>query len=212
MLYVGTGDASVPDLSQDPNSLGGKILRLTSDGDIPDDNPFGENPVFITGLRNTQGFDWVNDTTLWVTDHGPSGELGRRGQDKVSVATAGDNLGWPTLQGCDAGEGLISPALIWREAVPPGGAAIYTGNAIPEWQGDLIIGTLGSEHLHRVSFDSDAPYRVQTHEVYFGGASGLGRIREVVMSPDGELYITTSNCDGRGVCPAEGDRILRITR
>jgi aldose sugar dehydrogenase len=212
MLYVGTGDASAPDISQDPNSLGGKILRVTPDGEIPGDNPFGGTPAFITGLRNTQGFDWFNDTTLWVTDHGPSGELGRQGQDKVSVATAGDNLGWPVLQACDSGEGFISPALIWRDAVPPGGAAIYTGNAIPEWQGDLIIGTLGSEHLHRVSFDPEAPYRVQTHEVYFGGASGLGRIREVVMGPDNELYITTSNCDGRGACPPEGDRILRITR
>lgn len=214
MLYIGTGDASTPDISQDPNNLGGKILRVTPDGEIPTDNPFGaDNPVFITGLRNTQGFDWFNESTLWVTDHGPSGELGgRRGQDKVSVATAGDNLGWPILQGCDTKDGLLAPALIWQEAVPPGGAAIYTGNAIPEWQGDLIIGTLGSEHLHRVSFDPEAPYRVQTHEVYFAGTDNLGRIREVVMSPDGELYITTSNCDGRGVCPPEGDKIVRITR
>lgn len=213
MLYIGTGDASSPDISQDANSLGGKILRVTPDGEIPSDNPFGNNPVFITGLRNTQGFDWLNESTLWVTDHGPSGELGgRRGQDKVSVATAGDNLGWPILRACDSQEGLISPALTWQEAVPPGGAAIYTGSAIPEWQGDLMIGTLGSEHLHRVSFDPDAPYRVQTHEVYFGGANSLGRIREVVMGPDDELYITTSNCDGRGACPADGDKIFRITR
>lgn len=128
------------------------------------------------------------------------------------MATAGDNLGWPILQGCDTQDGLLAPALIWQEAVPPGGAAIYTGSAIPEWQGDLIIGTLGSEHLHRVSFDPEAPYRVQTHEVYLAGADSLGRIREVVMSPDGELYITTSNCDGRGACPPEGDKIVRITR
>jgi glucose/arabinose dehydrogenase len=213
MLYIGTGDASAPDIAQDPNSLGGKILRVTPDGDVPSDNPFGNNPVFITGLRNTQGFDWFNESTLWVTDHGPSGELGgRRGQDKVIVATAGDNLGWPILQGCDTEDGLLAPALIWQEAVPPGGAAIYTGNAIPEWQGDLIIGTLGSEHLHRVAFDPEAPYRVQTHEVYFAGTDSLGRIREVVMSPDGELYITTSNCDGRGICPPDGDKIVRITR
>lgn len=213
MLYIGTGDATNPDASQDVNTLAGKILRVTPEGEIPDDNPFADNPVFLTGIRNTQGFDWYDESTLWVTDHGPSGELGRRGQDKVSVATAGDNLGWPTLQGCESQEGLIAPALIWQEAVPPGGAAIYTGEAIEEWQGNLIIGTLGSEHLHRVVFDSEAPYRVQTHEVYFGeGTNSLGRIREVIMGPDNELYVTTSNCDGRGTCPPDGDKIVRITR
>jgi glucose/arabinose dehydrogenase len=213
MLYIGTGDATEPETSQDVNTLAGKILRVTPEGEIPDDNPFADSPVFLTGIRNTQGFDWYNESTLWVSDHGPSGELGRRGQDKVSVATAGDNLGWPTLQGCESQEGLISPALIWQEAVPPGGAAIYTGEAIPEWQGNLIIGTLGSEHLHRVVFDPKAPYRIQAHEVYFGdGTNSLGRIREVIMGPDNELYITTSNCDGRGTCPPEGDKIVRITR
>lgn len=212
MLYIGTGDARDPYSSQDVNSLAGKILRVTPDGEVPADNPFPNNPAYILGIRNTQGFDWLNDSAMWVTDHGPSGELGRSGHDKVSVAIAGDNLGWPTIEGCQAQSGLITPALTWRSAVPPGGAAVYTGTAIPEWQGDLIIGTLGSEHLHRVSFDPKAPYRVQTHEVYFSGANSLGRIREVIMGPDNELYITTSNCDGRGGCPAEGDKIFRITR
>jgi aldose sugar dehydrogenase len=214
MLYIGTGDARDPQISQDRDSLAGKILRLTPDGQVPKDNPFPDNPVFITGIRNTQGFDWQNQSTLVVTDHGPSGELGRRGEDKVFVAQAGDNLGWPSVKNCQAGEGLVRPSLVWQEAVPPGGAAIYTGNAIPEWKGNLIIGTLGSRHLHRVVFDSTNPRRVKVHEVYFQGnpSNGFGRIREVIMGLDGELYITTSNCDGRGNCPQGEDKILRITR
>ncbi|MCT7970881.1 PQQ-dependent sugar dehydrogenase [Laspinema olomoucense] len=210
MLYIGTGDAREPDLSQDVSSLAGKILRVTPEGDVPPDNPFPGNPVYILGIRNTQGFDWVNETTLQVTDHGPSGELGRRGHDKLSVAQAGDNLGWPTLERCESQTGLVTPSLVWREALPPGGAAIYTGTAIPEWQGNLIIASLRSEHLQRVVFDPQSPQQVQQHEVYLQGE--YGRLREAIMGPDGELYITTSNCDGRGGCPPDGDKILRITR
>jgi glucose/arabinose dehydrogenase len=214
MLYIGTGDAREPQISQDVESLAGKILRLTPDGKIPADNPFPNNPVFITGIRNTQGFDWYNPSTLFVTDHGPSGELGRRGEDKVSVLQAGDNMGWPAVENCEAEPEFVRPSLVWREAAPPGGAAIYTGDSIPEWKGNLIIGTLRSRHLHRVVFDSDNPSQVLTHEVYFQGNSpnGFGRIRDVIMGTDGELYITTSNCDGRGNCPQGQDKIIRITQ
>ncbi|NJL64610.1 MAG: PQQ-dependent sugar dehydrogenase [Methylacidiphilales bacterium] len=210
MLYIGTGDARKPQSSQDINSLAGKILRLTADGQVPQDNPFPKNPVYITGIRNTQGFDWRDRSTLLVTDHGPSGELGRSGHDKASVAKAGDNLGWPTIYRCESGKGLVTPSIVWRNALPPGGAAIYTGNSIPEWKGSLIIATLRSEHLQRVVFNPQSPQQVQSHEVYLQGQ--YGRLREAIMGPDGELYITTSNCDGRGSCPSQQDKILRITR
>lgn len=209
MLYIGTGDARNPESSQNVNSLAGKILRLTPDGQVPKDNPIANNPAFITGIRNTQGFDWQNESTLLVTDHGPSGELGRRGGDKVSVATAGDNLGWPQQQQCQSQAGVVTPSLVWREAAPPGGATIYTGNAIPQWKGSLIIATLGSEHLHRVAFAPQSS-QVQLHEVYLRGEQG--RLREAITSPDGELYVTTSNCDGRGSCPPQKDKILRIVQ
>jgi glucose/arabinose dehydrogenase len=187
MLYIGTGDAKNPESSQNIDSLAGKILRLTPDGEVPADNPFPNNPAFIIGIRNTQGFDWLNESTLVVTDHGPSGELGRSGEDKVLVAKARDNLGWPTTENCQAGENSVTPSLVWREAVPPGGAAIYTGDAIPEWQGSLIIATLGSEHLHRVVFDPQSLGSVQSHEVYL--QDEFGRLREAIASPNGELYI-----------------------
>ncbi|WP_224408876.1 PQQ-dependent sugar dehydrogenase [Oscillatoria salina] len=209
MLYIGTGDARNPQSSQEVSSLAGKILRVTPEGEVPEDNPFPGNPAYIIGIRNTQGFDWLDPSTLVITDHGPSGELGRTGHDEVSVASAGANLGWPPIYGCQDREGMIPPSLTWDEAVPPGGAAIYTGDAIPEWRGSLLMGVLGARHLHRVTFEPQSPAQVQSHEVYF--QNEFGRLREVIMGPDGELYVTTSNCDGRGNCPPDKDKILRIT-
>lgn len=206
MLYVGTGDARTPDLAQDPTSLAGKLLRIHPDGSIPQDNPIPGSPVYLLGIRNAQGFDWPNDSTIWLADHGPSGEMLRRGHDEVSVARAGDNLGWPGIYGCESSEGMVSPSITWANATPPGGAAIYTGSAIPAWKGSLLIGTLGSTHLQRVALDSNGS--MTHHEVYF--RNELGRLRDVVIGPDGHLYVTTSNCDGRGSCPADGDKILRI--
>jgi glucose/arabinose dehydrogenase len=210
MLYTGTGDARVPALSQDRNSLAGKVLRLTPDGQVPPDNPFSGSPVFLLGLRNTQGFDWRDPSTLWVTDHGPSGDLGRTGHDEINLVQAGANLGWPTIYGCETRQGMANPLLTWVTAVPPAGAAVYTGTAIPEWKGSLIVGTLRSRHLHRVAVDPQNPGQIQHHDVYLQDT--WGRLREVIMGPDGDLYVTTSNCDGRGNCGADKDKILRITR
>jgi aldose sugar dehydrogenase len=208
MLYIGTGDAGNPQLSQQQDSMAGKILRVTPDGDVPPDNPFENSRSFITGIRNTQGFDWWNESILLVTDHGPSGEMGRRGHDEVTVARAGDNLGWPAIYGCETREGMVTPILTWRQAVPPGGAAIYRGSAIPQWNGSLIVAGLGSRTLHRVVLTGEDPPRLESQEVYF--RDELGRLREIITGPDGELYLTTSNCDGRANCPSERDRLLKI--
>ena len=212
MLYIGTGDSGSPELSQDTTSLAGKILRVHLDGSIPDDNPYPGEATWLWGVRNTQGFDWIDDETMVVTDHGPSGlsnEEGRSDHDEVTVARPGDNLGWPEIYACETGEGFVTASITWEKAMPPGGAAIYTGTSIPDWQGDIIIGVLGFDdttpHLHRLRLD--AAGTVTISEVYLQG--DYGRMREVIMGPDNELYVTTSNCDGRGTC-GEGDRILRI--
>ena len=209
-LYVGTGDAGVPPSAQDASGPNGKILRIGTDGEVPDDNPTPGSPVFLRGVRNVEAFDWLDPRTLVVADHGPSGELGRQGGDEVTVARPGENLGWPDVWRCEARAGTISPALAFVEAMPPGGGSVYRGDAVPAWKGSFLVGTLRSRHLHRVVLGADG--RVTAHEVYLEGdpPGGLGRIREVVEGPDGALWVTTSNCDGRGTCPPEKDVVARI--
>lgn len=197
LLYVGTGDARDPELSQDGSSFAGKLLRVSPES--------GETTVHVSGIRNTQGFDWWNDSTLVISDHGPSGELGMSGLDEINVASAGDNLGWPEAVGCQQKEGMIRPFLAWQTALPPGGAIVYRGGAIPQWSDSILVSSLGGQHLHRILPDG-------THESYLGGDSGFGRLREVVTAPDGSVWVTTSNCDGRGSCGSQRDRILRITQ
>ncbi len=217
MLYVGVG-AYEPEDAQDPGTLAGKLLRMDLEGGIPPDNPDPDSYIFASGIRNTQGYDWFDDEHIVMVEHGPSGiELGRqdlRGFDEVNVVTAGDNLGWPRVWGCDARDGLVSPVLAWEEPVPPTGALFYRGDLIPEWTGSFLFTTVGlsdgpgGRHLHRVVFDADDPYTVVAHEVYLHHVHG--RLRTIVSDADGWLYVMTSNCDNRGECPPEGDVILRI--
>lgn len=208
MLYLTTGDAREPALSPSPGSLGGKLLRFTPEGGIPSDNPHGMSPVFVSGLRGSQGFDWYDPRFLVVADQG----LG--GHDEVDVTVSGLDLGWPAVHGCQTVPGKVPPSLTWDQEVQPAGAAFYRGGGIPEWTGSLLIGTLASRHLHRVVFNPQDPRKVLLHEVYLSGEppAGHGRLREVLMGPGGDLYVTTSNCDGLGQCPLDKDRVLRITR
>ncbi|MEM7091517.1 MAG: PQQ-dependent sugar dehydrogenase [Actinomycetota bacterium] len=214
-LYVGVG-AFEPFEAQDPDSLAGKLLRIDLDGGIPADNPDPTSPVFVRGIRNSQGFDWFDDDHLVMVDHGPSGlELDMpdlRGFDEINVVRAGQNLGWPRVWGCDQEPDLVSPVLTWATSVPPTGAAFYRGDAIPEWTNSFLFTVVGraadGQHLHRVEFAPGDPYTVVEHEVYL--PNEYGRLRTIVEAPDGSLYVMTSNCDGRGTCPAVGDRVIRI--
>ncbi len=217
MLYVGVG-AYDPHDAQKPDTLAGKLLRMDLEGDIPADNPDPSSYIFASGIRNTQGYDWFDGQHIVMVEHGPSGiELGRqdlRGYDEINVVTAGDNLGWPNIWGCAAQEGLVSPVLTWEDPVPPTDAIFYRGDLIPEWTDSFLFTTVGLEdapggrHLHRVVLDKDDPYTVLTHEIYLHHV--YGRLRTIVSDADGWLYVMTSNCDNRGICPPEGDKILRI--
>ncbi|HEX9049318.1 MAG TPA: PQQ-dependent sugar dehydrogenase [Anaeromyxobacter sp.] len=209
-LYVGTGDAGKPARAQDRESPNGKILRITTDGAPAPGNPFPGSPVYVLGVRNVEAFDWRDDGSLVVADNGPSGEMRRTGHDEVSVARAGANLGWPAIYGCEEREGMVTPVLSTKQAMPPGGGLLYRGGAVPAWDGSFLVGTLASRHLQRVVLRKDGT--LASHEVYLEGdpPAGLGRIRDVVQGPDGAVWVTTSNCDRRGTCPPEKDVIARI--
>jgi glucose/arabinose dehydrogenase len=209
-LYVGTGDAGKPARAQERESPNGKILRITTDGAPAPGNPLPGSPLYVLGVRNVEAFDWLGDGSIVIADNGPSGELGRRGHDEVSVARAGANLGWPTIYGCEERAGMVTPVLATRQAMPPGGGVLYRGDAVPAWKGSFLVGTLGSRLLQRVVLKEDGT--LASHEIYLEGdpPAGLGRIRDVVQAPDGSIWVTTSNCDGRGTCPAEKDVIARI--
>jgi glucose/arabinose dehydrogenase len=206
LLWIATGDAREPERSQKLESPNGKLLRVTLDGAPADGNPWPGNRAVLTGIRNLQAFDFLDARTVILADHGPSGEMGRRGHDEISVAKLGDNLGWPTIWGCEQRAGMVSPLIVFKDAVPPGGGIIVRGNAIPQWKGSFVVASLGAESLHRFALDGS---RITAHEVYLRKTHG--RLRDVENAPDGSLWVTTSNCDGRGDCGNEKDRVLRLS-
>lgn len=206
-LYVTTGEIGDADLAQDLDSLAGKILRINSDGSIPEDNPFPNSPIFSYGHRNPQGLDWDNSGNLIATEHGPSGWKGVA-HDEVNLVIAGGNYGWPEIIGSETKEGLYTPILnSGDETWAPSGAAFYYGNKFPQWSGKFFIATLRGNHLHVVDFDLGNS-KVLSHEKLFQGE--FGRLRDISIGPDGNLYILTSNKDGRGFPSVKDDRILRI--
>jgi len=208
MLYVTTGETFEAQLAADLNSLGGKILRLTPEGKVPEDNPFPDSPVYSFGHRNPQGLAWHPETGhLFASEHGPSGEFGLRAHDEINVIRPGGNYGWPNVVGAPGLKPYVDPLVVWKEtAVPPAGMAFYDG--------DLFVAVLGRGALIRISLAQLGPgYRVERIERWFAQApheTRLGRIRDVVAAPDGRLYFLTSNRDGRGSPRPGDDKIYRL--
>ncbi|MDD4289615.1 MAG: PQQ-dependent sugar dehydrogenase, partial [Atribacterota bacterium] len=143
MLYICTGDTWQAEIAQDINNSGGKILRLTPEGDIPDDNPFNDSPVYSLGHRNTQGLAWHPETgILFSSEHGPSGEFGLRDKDIINIIEKGGNYGWPLVLGDANVEPYIDPIIMWPQATPPSGMTF--------WNNDLFVATLRSRALLRI--------------------------------------------------------------
>ena len=207
-LYVTTGDAGNPGAAQNLDSLAGKILRINPDGTIPEDNPYGNSPVWSIGHRNPQGMDWDESGNMVATEHGPSGERGFA-HDEINVIIPGTNYGWPEIAGDESADGMQVPILhTGFDTWAPSGAEFYDGHGIPEWTGKYFVATLRGSHLHVIDLDLQSG-TVVSHERLFQGE--LGRIRDVQTGPDGFLYLLTSNRDGRGFPASNDDRILRIT-
>ena len=201
-LYVATGDAGNGDLAQDDGSLNGKYLRLApaqyrGDAEV--------RPEIVSkGHRNPQGFDWAGDRMI-STEHGPSGGDGPQGFDEVNEIREGGNYGWPEAFGEDH-EGFDAPLRVYEEAIAPSGATFV--DARRARRGRATTCSRCSAARACAGCASTATRSPRTRCCSRGE---FGRLRTVVEGPDGELYVMTSNQDGRGDPSGEDDRILAVT-
>ena len=188
-LYVTTGDAQQRDAAQNRDSLNGKILRMTEDGDAAPGNPWGTR-VWSMGHRNVQGIAWTADGTMWAS------EFGQNAWDELNRIEPGANYGWPVVEGI-AGQGeFIDPVAQWptSDASPSGitarGDTVFMAGLRGErlWQVDTEAGRMRGEPVAAL-------------------VGEFGRLRDVVALPDGSLWLLTNNTDGRG-SPRPGDDLL----
>lgn len=195
-LYVSTGESGNTELAQDRDSLGGKTLRITTDGKPAAGNPDPDSPVWSYGHRNVQGIAFDDEGRLWAS------EFGANTWDELNLIEAGTNYGWPVVEGKASSAANRSkyrdPQVVWptQDASPSGLAFL---------DGQLWLASLRGERLWRITVDgarASAP-----HDFFVGK---YGRMRTVVVAPDGNLWVTTSNRDGRGDPQGGDDRVLLV--
>jgi glucose/arabinose dehydrogenase len=191
-LYVGTGESGDGSLSQDKDSLGGKILKLRLDGRPAPGNPFDN---FSYGHRNVQGLAFDDQDRLWAS------EFGQQAWDELNLIREGANYGWPEVEGSGGVEGMTNPKVVWRtrDASPSG---------LAYWQGDLWMAGLRGERLWQIPLDG-----AKTGDPVAHFRGDYGRLRTVVVAHDGNsLLLSNSNTDGRGDPSGDDDRLFRLTR
>ncbi|MEL6480449.1 MAG: PQQ-dependent sugar dehydrogenase [Pseudomonadota bacterium] len=192
-LFVTTGDRGDPPLAQRLDRGIGKVMRVTRDGQVPDDNPFvgqsGAQPgIWSYGHRNIQGAALDADGRLWTLSHGA------RGGDELNLALPGLNYGWPEISygthysGAKIGSGtaqagMEQPKWYWDPSIAPSGLMIYSGALFPAWEGDVFAGALKFDYIARLDRADD---EITGEEKLFEDA--YGRIRDIVEAPDGSIW------------------------
>lgn len=192
-LYISTGETGQPQLAQDRASLAGKILRVTRSGRPAPGNPDPASAVWSYGHRNVQGLAWDTDGRLWAT------EFGQEDTDELNLIEPGNNYGWPQCEGdCDL-PGTTNPKATWSptSTSSPSGLAIVAGSA---W-----VAALRGQTLFQVPLNGTTAGQPVA---WFAGQ--LGRLRDVVQSPSGGLWVVTNNTDGRGTPQTGDDRIVQV--
>ncbi len=209
-LYITTGDATNKAYPQNFSSLGGKILRINSDGSIPQDNPVAGSPLWTLGHRNPQGLAWQPGTNqLFATEHGPSGNDGPPGGDELNIIQKGANYGWPIISHDKTDSRFVTPLLIFTPAVAPAGAMFYNSNVLSQFKNNLLFAALKGEGVYRVVFDQSSSGKILSHQKI--SDIDIGRVRDVQQGPDGFIYLLTSNRDGRGTVRSGDDKIYRVS-
>jgi glucose/arabinose dehydrogenase len=188
MLYAAIGDADLPDVAQDESNLAGTILRMTPDGDIPDDNPIEDSYVYSYGHRNPQGLAWQNNGEMYSSEHGAIGH------DEINIIEPGHNYGWPVIEGDETEEGMEDPLI-------HSGEDTWAPSGVTFWDDQLLVTGLRGEALYL--FDEEGEEMI---EIF----SGEGRLRDVTYD-EGALYVITNNRDGRGQPKENDDRLLKLT-
>lgn len=201
-VYFGIGDRGNRGVNpQDITRDAGKIYRLHDDGRIPEDNPFvgrdgARKAIFAYGIRNPQGMDLHPETgELWEHEHGP------RGGDEINIIRAGNNYGWPEISfGINyngtsftddtARAGMEQPEWYWDPSIAPSGMTFVTSDKFPEWQGDILVGSLKFGYVMRVDLENG---KVVGEEKLF---EDIGRVRDVNEGPDGNIYVSTETGNG----------------
>ncbi|WP_078970343.1 PQQ-dependent sugar dehydrogenase [Streptomyces natalensis] len=197
MLYAGTGETGDTGLAQDKESLGGKILRMTPDGEPVHGNPRADSVIYDYGHRNVQGLAWDDGKRLWAS------EFGQNTWDELNLVEPGKNYGWPEVEGkakgAQSGSGYTDPVEQWKtkDASPSG---------IAYAKGSIWMASLRGERLWRIALNGTEP--VAAPQAFLKGT--YGRLRTVVAAGDGSLWLVTSNTDGRGKPRKGDDRILRL--
>ena len=198
-LYVGTGDAGDPPVSQDLSSPAGKILRLTRHGEAAPGNPFN-NFVWTYGHRNVQGFDWTEEGVMIATEHGPTADLGWCCHDEINRIEPGQNYGWPYVHAGNETDSLTPPLdHSGYDTWAPCGGMVVKGREWADWEGDYILCGLRGERMIRFEFDPSYESMEAKHDTLF---QNYGRLRSLTQAPDGSIWFTTSNFGG--------DFILRL--
>ncbi len=218
-LLVALGDAYMAGTAQDLDRITGKILRINPDGSIPDDNPIPGTMIYSLGHRNVQGLVITPQGWVFASEHGAGTD------DEVNRIYPGRNYGWPVVQGycnlasekafCDSND-VVEPLRTWTPAWAPGGLAYYDHPAIPEWRNSLLQvflkasdGALYGQRMEVLRLDESGEEIVGVKE-YF--RLTYGRLRSVLVAPDGRVFITTSNRETNGsqVVQADDDKIIEI--
>ncbi|GAA2244124.1 PQQ-dependent sugar dehydrogenase [Streptomyces indiaensis] len=193
MLYVGTGESGDTGLSQDRKSVGGKILRLTPEGEPAPGNPFPDSPVYSYGHRNVQGLAWDDRQRLFAS------EFGQDTWDELNAIKPGDNYGWPEAEGRSDDKAFHNPVDQWTTAEASPSGIAYA-------QGSVWMAGLRGKRLWRVPLDGTAASAEP--QAFLEGE--YGRLRTVVAAGADRLWLVTSNTDGRGDPKAGDDRILEL--